>query len=107
MLYLLDANVLIKAHNQYYPLHRFPEFWSWLGYQGECGNIKMPQETYDEVKSGGTDEDKDRLYAWVKDAATKAAILLDEEADPAAVAQVIDQGYAPDLNDDEIETTWQ
>nr|WP_234706678.1 DUF4411 family protein [Ensifer aridi] len=25
--YLLDANVLITAKNQYYPIHRVPEFW--------------------------------------------------------------------------------
>ncbi|MCY4508918.1 MAG: DUF4411 family protein [Acidobacteria bacterium] len=30
MLYLLDANVLIDAHRDYYPLGRVPEFWDWL-----------------------------------------------------------------------------
>ncbi|HTU34292.1 MAG TPA: DUF4411 family protein [Candidatus Acidoferrum sp.] len=103
MLYLLDANVPITAHNQYYPLQRFPEFWSWLRYQGETGNIKMPRETYEEIKAGGKDQDKDQLYAWVIDADTKAAILLEEEADAAIVARVINEGYAPDLADDELE----
>ena len=27
MLYLLDANVLITAHNLYYPIDAVPEFW--------------------------------------------------------------------------------
>ena len=30
MLYLLDANVLIDANRDYYPLGRVPEFWDWL-----------------------------------------------------------------------------
>ena len=30
MLYLLDANVLIDANRDYYPLERVPEFWDWL-----------------------------------------------------------------------------
>lgn len=103
MLYLLDANVLITAHNQYYPIHRFPEFWSWLRYQGRQGTIKMPREIYEEIRAGGTDEEKDRLFAWAKDGENKAAILLDEEAAPEHVARAIEEGYAADLTDDEIE----
>lgn len=30
MLYLLDANELITAHNLYYPIDVVPEFWEWL-----------------------------------------------------------------------------
>ena len=30
LLYLLDANVLIDAHRDYYPLGRVPEFWDGL-----------------------------------------------------------------------------
>ncbi len=26
-LYLVDANVLIRAHEDYYPLDRIPQFW--------------------------------------------------------------------------------
>ena len=29
-LYLLDANVLIRAHEDYYPVDRIPPFWTWL-----------------------------------------------------------------------------
>lgn len=35
MLYLLDANVIIDANRDYYPLERVPEFWAWLV---DCGN---------------------------------------------------------------------
>jgi len=40
MLYLLDANVLIDANRDYYPIARIPEFWEWLVYHGEEG---MPE----------------------------------------------------------------
>lgn len=102
MLYLLDANVLITAHHLYYPVDAVPEFWDWLAHQGEAGNIKMPIETFEEVKDGSNDADKDLLYAWVQDDANKAAILFDGDVEPRLVQQVTAQ-YAPDLTDDELE----
>ena len=30
LLYLLDANVLIRAHQDYYPLDRVRGFWTWI-----------------------------------------------------------------------------
>jgi len=102
MLYLLDANVLITAHNSYYPVDAVPEFWEWLAYQGRAGNIKMPVETFEEVKDGSNDANKDLLYAWVQDKAHKAAILFDGDVQPQLVQQVIGE-YAPDLTDDELE----
>lgn len=102
MLYLLDANVLITAHHLYYPVDAVPEFWDWLAHQGEAGNIKMPIETFEEVKDGSNDADKDLLYAWVQDDAHKAAILFDGDVERQLVQQVTGQ-YAPDLTDDELE----
>ena len=40
MLYLLDANVLIGAHNYYYPIDRIPQFWKWLIGEGDAGARK-------------------------------------------------------------------
>lgn len=37
MLYLLDANVLIDANRDYYPISRVPEFWDWLVHLGHRG----------------------------------------------------------------------
>jgi len=54
MLYLLDASVLITAHNSYYPVDGVPEYWEWLAYMGEQGRVKMPFEIFDEVKDGRT-----------------------------------------------------
>jgi hypothetical protein len=101
MLYLLDANVLITAHNLYYSIDAVPEFWDWLVHKGSAGDLKIPLENYEEVKDGSTDEEKDLLFGWVKSESVKAAILFDEEVDSALVARVINEGYAPDLTDDE------
>jgi len=48
-LYLLDANVLIRAHEDYYPIDRIPQFWIWLLQKAESGAIKMPRMIFDEV----------------------------------------------------------
>lgn len=102
MLYLLDANVLITAHNLYYPVDGVPEFWAWIAHKGAIGELKMPMEVYEEVKDGSTDEQADLLYGWIKQDEIKAALLFDEEADPEHVARVINEGYAANLTDDEI-----
>jgi hypothetical protein len=103
MLYLIDANVLITAHNYYYPVDAVPEFWEWLCHHGAAGRIKMPIEIFEEIKDGSQDDTRDLLFDWIQDAQHKSDILLDEQVDPALVRQVTEQGYAPDLLDDEIE----
>jgi hypothetical protein len=103
MLFLLDANVLITAHNTYYPIDSVPEFWDWLRFQGEQGIIKMPIETYEEIKDGSTDKTTDLLFAWISNADVRDAILLEEEVQQSKVAYVVENGYADDLNDFEIE----
>src|ERR1700730_14528507 len=62
----------------------------------------MPLENYEEVKDGSTDEEKDVLFGWIKAEEVKAAILFDEKVDSDLVSRVINEGYAPDLTDDEI-----
>jgi hypothetical protein len=94
LLYLLDANVLIDAHNKYYPLEVVPEFWGWLIHMGESGIVKIPLEIYEEVKDGN-----DALVGWVKEAEVEAALLLTEEVDAQLVGRVVDDGYASDLTD--------
>ena len=98
MLYLLDANVLIDANRDYYPMDRVPEFWSWLEHFGSNEQVKIPVEVYEEL-SGSK---KDLLAEWAKDANVKEALLLNEDASPPLVAQVTEMGYASDLNDVEI-----
>lgn len=99
MLYLLDANVLIDAARDYYPLEMVPEFWDWLVHHGAISNVKMPLEIYEEICDGN-----DRLADWLSDPAVKDAILLGEDVLPDAVSRVVSQGYAPDLTDADIIT---
>lgn len=101
MVYLLDANVLITAHNNYYPIDRVPEFWSWLQYQGKCDRVKIPREIIEEVL-GGTKED-DLLLQWLKNKANREALTLHGSVNPDIVQVVVSTGYAGDLSDDEIE----
>jgi hypothetical protein len=98
MLYLLDANVLIRANRTYYMIERIPEFWAWLVHHGETGNIKVPIDVYEEFNSHD-----DALTRWAKLDRTKKSLLLDEEADPKVVNNIVRKGYAPDLTDVEIE----
>jgi hypothetical protein len=102
VLYLLDADTLIRADRTYYPLQRFPVFWDWLLYHSGIGNIKIPQEQYDEVVAG-----RGELVDWLSDKAKKDSLLLPGVVDPALVSQVIDQGYAPDLDETELLTVGQ
>lgn len=102
MLYLLDANVLITAHTQYYPIDGVPEFWSWLAHEADQGHLKIPIENFEEVKDGSTDAEKDLLFAWIKSEGIETALVLDEDVDQSMVASVLNSGYAPDLTEDEI-----
>jgi len=100
MLYLLDANVLITAHNTYYPIHVVPEFWDWLIYKASNNQIKVPLEMFEEIITGAK---KDDLKTWIEKPDTKKALLLNEEVDRVLVSQVFDKGYGPDVTETEAE----
>ena len=46
---------------------------------------------------------KGELVDWLKVEETKKALVLEEEPDPALVAEVTEKGYAPDLDEAELE----
>ena len=98
MVYLLDANVLITAHHQYYPVSRVPGFWDWLVAQGTSGNIAIVDEVFDEITGGN-----DPIAKWAGQSVVSDALRIPESADIELVRRVTNQGYAPDLTDDEIE----
>lgn len=101
MLYLLDANVLITANSNYYPIDQIPEFWDWVHHQAASNRIKIPREILEEIKAGHKDDDP--LLDWITTPEIGAALLLQEEIDVALVQRVVAEGYAPDLSDDEVE----
>ena len=92
MLYLLDANVLITAHNLYYPIDGVPEFWEWIVHHAELGSLKIPLENFEEIKDGSKDGQKDLLFGWIRQAEVRSALVLDEQVDGRLVAAVIDEG---------------
>ena len=101
-LYLLDANVLIRAHEDYYPVDRSPQFWSWMLEMADANFDKIPLQIYNEVAPS-----RGLLADWLRQAHVKASLTLDEPADLARVQHVLEHGYAPDLNDVEIEEIGQ
>lgn len=98
-MYLLDANVLIDASRDYYPLDRVPEFWDWILELAANHTVKVPAEIYDEVSSGNDD-----LAEWMKREEVKEVLLLDEHVSATAVRRAVEDGYASDLTDVEIES---
>jgi hypothetical protein len=86
MLYLSDADVLIRADRVFYPPDHFPVFWDWLLHMGEVGNFKIPLEQYEEIVTG-----KGPLVDWLKK--SKDLLLLPEESDVELVAKVTAAGY--------------
>ena len=99
MLYLLDANVLIRACHDYYPLDRLPGFWDWVCGQAEAGAIKMPFEIHREVAIGN-----DALAKWIRQSDMKKALRLDEEVDQNTLQRVLEIGYGLTPHESSLET---
>jgi len=101
MMFLLDANVLIRADADFYPLERIPQFWDWLIEMGNKGKIKIPLEIYKEITEG-----TGALVDWVTQNNVKTALLLNEKTEPAYIQHVLDTGYQAqhtDFDDGEIQ----
>lgn len=101
-LYLLDANVLIRAHEDYYPIDRIPQFWAWLLKMAETSTIKVPVQIYNEVA-----QSRGLLADWLRQSHVRDSLILNEPADRSRVQQVLMHGYAPDLTDVELEEIGQ
>ncbi len=98
MIYLLDANVLIRAHEDYYPLDGVPQFWNWLLQAAVAGHLKMPMEIHAEIAISTGD-----LGSWARDQSVIDSLVLPEEVDPALLNQVLELGYGPELTEADIE----
>ena len=98
MLYLIDADVLIRAHHDHYPIDRVPQFWQWLISEGTNGYAKVPFEIYEEISNGN-----DQLAKWISTPDAKGALILEEEVNAEIFNHVLDNAYAPDLSDTELE----
>ena len=104
MLYLLDANTLIDAKRDYYPIKRVPEFWEWIVFQGQQVKIKIPIEVYEEFSdTKDQNGEKDALAEWADLIEVRNALLLNEEAEQDLVARITYGGYLRNPTDDELE----
>lgn len=65
---------------------------------GNEGFVKIPIENYEEINEGNGD-----LPEWLRRNEVKSALLLGETVDPSLVSKVVDEGYADNLSDDEVE----
>ena len=97
-LYLLDANVLIRAHEDYYPVDRIQPFWIWLLEMAEANVIKTPRVIFDEVTPP-----PGPFADWVARRDVRDRLVLAETIPISRVRHVLEHGYAPDLSDVEID----
>jgi len=97
-----DTRSLIDAKDKYYPIGRVPEYWDWLLHHGNAGDLKVPLEIFEEISPGLNKDDP--FHAWRQDGVTAAALVLNEEVDPALVQKVLEDGYGQHLTDDELIT---
>ena len=98
-LYLLDADVLIRAKNTYYQLNRVPEFWNWLSDNALAGSIKIPRQIFEEIAVHPVDQ-RDDLEEWVRE--REGYLVLNEEVNTDLLNRVLEEGYGPDLTDEEL-----
>lgn len=101
MLYVLDANVLITARDQYYGFNMVPEFWAWLLHQAAAGTVKLPWEVLEEVTGGSDQKGQDPLFNWVTNKANRKVLDLGE-ATFEHVDRVLTVGYSPTLTHEQV-----
>jgi hypothetical protein len=101
-LYLIDANVFIDAHENYYPIDPIPQFWTWILGLGAAGRVKVPAQIYEEIAPN-----RGPLPEWMRQKQVREALILPEAANMAIVQHVLDVGYGTNLTEDEIERIGQ
>jgi hypothetical protein len=97
-LYLLDANVLIRAHEDYYPVDRIPQYWDWLIAMAALDIIQMPRVIFDEVKPP-----PGPFADWIGQRSVRESLVLRETIPVSRVRHVLENGYGADLTDIELE----
>lgn len=94
-MFLLDANVFIFSHRDYYPPDRIPEYWEWLAHVAAAGAVKVPQPVWGELKPHD-----DNLKSWFR--THEDSFILNPDDSDLLLPDVLDR-YAPDLTADEVE----
>lgn len=81
MAYLLDANVLIRAKNDYYGFDFCPGFWDWLETMDAAGVVHSVEAVYNELTAGD-----DELSEWARE--HKGFFLPTTSAELVSIAAV-------------------
>jgi len=92
--FLLDANVFITAHRDYYPSDRVPQFWDWLAKCAADDKIGVPYPIWKEIHD---------VYPVLSDWLNEVEddfLIADADAD-GAVGEILDM-YAEDLSEEEV-----
>ena len=102
----MDANVLITANDEYYPIDRIPQFWNWLIDNAKQNRIKIPYEILAEIKAGQVNRnqsvDHDELVRWLARDNHERELRLRASASRRDVNRVFSEGYelpAPTIDD--------
>lgn len=69
--------------------------WEWLVHLATENVVAVPFEIYAEIGPG-------ELADWLEGKEVKDALLLKEAADPVFISQVVEKGYAADLDEKEM-----
>ncbi len=96
--YVVDADVLIRANADFYAIDRVPQFWAWLLGQAQLGAVKMTQQNCGEVAGS-----LDILGRWMNRLEVKTALILPETTDRKKFQHVLDYGYGTNLNEVELQ----
>ncbi len=96
--YVVDADVLIRANADFYAIDRVPQFWAWLLGQAQLGAVKMTQQNFGEVAGS-----LDILGRWMNRLEVKTALILPETIDRKKFQHVLDYGYGTNLNEVELQ----
>lgn len=94
MAYLLDADTLIQAKDEYYAFDLCPGFWNWVDQQNEAGTMFSVQAVKEELMRGD-----DELARWAAYRETGFFLPVDERTS-GAMAAVSGWVQAGDFRDD-------
>ena len=81
--YILDANVFIEAHRNYYAFDLCPGFWQSIEHYGAQGAVTSIDKVRDELKEG------DPLDQWKESVSNSLFLPSDTDDDIAAYREII------------------
>lgn len=89
--FLLDANLLIEADNDYYPFEAIPHYWNELRNWAIQGRVKMPSQVFREVRA---DRNRQQTFGkWLKSKDILRHLVLHHKIRSGTLHRVYREGY--------------